>query len=99
MICAALKAPDKTELEKPTRHCFGLLAVAYFATSIDAMTVRVGLAFLDVNIWPVAAAIGFATFLMVAIRVAVARLLGNFVGRWAQAIGGVLLIEIGSVIL
>ena len=70
-----------------------------FATSIDAMAVGVGLAFLDVNILPVAAAIGFATFLMVTIGVMVGHLLGNIAGRWAEAIGGVLLMGIGSVIL
>jgi putative Mn2+ efflux pump MntP len=99
MIFLALKGPDELEVEKPTRHGFWLLAVTGFATSIDAMAVGVGLAFLDVNIWPVAAAIGFATFLMVTIGVMVGRLLGHFAGRWAEAIGGVLLIGIGSAIL
>ncbi|AMM24365.1 manganese efflux pump MntP [Variovorax sp. PAMC 28711] len=98
MIVAALKAPDATA-EKPTRHGFWLLAITGFATSIDAMAVGVGLAFLDVNILPVAAAIGLATFAMVTIGVMVGRLLGNIAGRWAEAIGGILLIGIGAVIL
>lgn len=99
MIAAALKAPDVDASEKPTRHGFWLLAITGFATSIDAMAVGVGLAFLDVDILPVAAAIGFATFVMVTLGVMVGRLLGNFAGRWAEAIGGILLIGIGSVIL
>lgn len=99
MIVAALRASDAVEAEKPTRHGFWLLAITGFATSIDAMAVGVGLAFLDVNILPVAAAIGFATFAMVTLGVMVGRLLGNFAGRWAEAIGGVLLIGIGAVIL
>ena len=81
------------------RHGFWLLAITGFATSIDAMAVGVGLAFLDVNILPIAAAIGFATFLMVTLGVMVGRLLGSWAGRWAEAIGGVLLIAIGSLIL
>jgi len=99
MIVAALKTPREEEAEKPLRHGFWLLAVTGFATSIDAMAVGVGLAFLDVGIVPVAAAIGLATFVMVTIGVMVGRLLGNIAGRWAEAFGGVLLIGIGSVIL
>ena len=99
MIVAALKAPDVTDEAKPTRHGFWLLAITGFATSIDAMAVGVGLAFLNVSILPVAAAIGFATFVMVTLGVMVGRVLGKFAGRWAEAIGGVLLIGIGSAIL
>lgn len=99
MIVAALKAPGEEEAEKPARHGFWLLAITGFATSIDAMAVGVGLAFLDVAIMPVAAAIGLATFVMVTIGVMVGRLLGDIAGRWAEALGGVLLIGIGSVIL
>lgn len=98
MVYAAFQAPD-AEAEKPARHGFWLLAVTGFATSIDAMAVGVGLAFLDVGILPVAAAIGLATFAMVTIGVMVGRVLGSIAGRWAEAVGGVLLIGIGSVIL
>ena len=99
MIVAALKAPNEAQIDKPIRHGFWLLAITGFATSVDAMAVGVGLAFLDVNIVPVAAAIGLATFLMVTFGVMVGHFLGNIAGRWAEAIGGVLLIAIGSVIL
>ena len=99
MIFAALKAPGAGEVERPTRHGFWLLAATGFATSIDAMTVGVGLAFLDVQILPVAAATGFTTFVAVTIGVMVGRVLGNLAGRWAEALGGLLLIGIGSAIL
>jgi putative Mn2+ efflux pump MntP len=99
MILAALQTPDETEAEKPTRHGFWLLAITGFATSIDAMAVGVGLAFLDVSIMPIAAAIGLATFAMVTIGVMLGRVLGSIAGRWAEALGGILLIGIGSVIL
>lgn len=99
MLLGALKATDGDEPAKPTRHGFWLLVATGFATSIDAMAVGVGLAFLDVNITTVALTIGLATFAMVTLGVMVGRLLGHIAGRWAEAIGGVLLIGIGSVIL
>ena len=98
MIAAALGSRE-IEAEKPARHGFWTLALTGFATSIDAMAVGVGLAFLDVSILPIAAAIGFATFVMVTIGVMVGRLLGRIAGRWAEGIGGVMLIAVGSTIL
>lgn len=98
MIRAGLKTPDAEEAEKPARHSFWILATTGFATSIDAMAVGVGLAFLNVSIFPIAAAIGCATFIMVTVGVMVGRVLGNIAGRWAEAVGGVLLIGIGSTI-
>jgi putative Mn2+ efflux pump MntP len=99
MISAAIAGRGEPQVEKPTRHSFWILAVTGFATSIDAMAVGVGLAFLDVPIVPIALAIGFATCVMVTIGVMVGRLLGHVAGRWAEAIGGILLILIGSTIL
>lgn len=101
MIFAGLRSTDGDEepKPKPERHGFWVLAATGFATSIDAMAVGVGLAFIDVDILPVAAAIGLATFAMVTIAVMVGRLLGNLVGRWAEAAGGLVLIGIGTAIL
>lgn len=99
MILAALSAPAAARAQKPTRHGFWLLAITGFATSIDAMAVGVGLAFVDVQILPVAAAIGITTFVMVTIGVMVGRVLGKVAGRWAEAVGGVLLIGVGAGIL
>ncbi|WP_315127437.1 manganese efflux pump MntP [Comamonas antarctica] len=99
MLLGALKASDEEEMSKPARHGFWLLVATGFATSIDAMAVGVGLAFLDVSIATVAITIGLATFLMVTLGVMVGRLLGHIAGRWAEALGGVLLMGIGAVIL
>jgi manganese efflux pump family protein len=99
MLIAAFRAPDEAEAEKPSTHGFWVLAVTGFATSIDAMAVGVGLAFLDIDIFPIAAAIGCATFVMVTLGVMVGRVLGKFAGRWAEAVGGVVLIGIGATIL
>ena len=84
---------------KPVRHSFWLLAVTGFATSVDAMAVGVGLAFLDVDIVPVAAAIGVATLTMVTLGVLLGRVLGVIAGRRAEVLGGVVLIGIGLAIL
>ena len=99
MMIAAFRAREDDAPEKRSTHGFWTLALTGFATSIDAMAVGVGLAFLDVNIFPIAAAIGFATFVMVTIGVMVGRMLGKVAGRWAEAVGGVVLIGIGAMIL
>jgi manganese efflux pump family protein len=99
MVFAGFQAPEGEEPKKPSRHGFWLLAVTGFATSIDAMVVGVGLAFLDVDIVPVAVAIGCTTFVMVTLGVMVGRVLGAVAGKRAEALGGVLLIGIGAAIL
>jgi manganese efflux pump family protein len=99
MIVAAIFHRDDGTVEKPQRHSFWALAITGFATSIDAMAVGVGLAFLDARIVPIAVIIGTTTFVMVTLGVMLGRVLGRFAGRWAEAAGGVLLILIGSTIL
>lgn len=98
MIYAGLRARDSDE-EKPHRHSFWLLVATAVATSIDAMAVGVGLAFIDVNIISTAVAIGLTTMLAVTIGVMLGRVLGSIVGRRAEIGGGVILILIGIVIL
>jgi len=63
------------------------------------MAVGVGLAFLDVNIIPVAAVFGFTTFVMVTMGVMLGRGLGAIAGKRAEMAGGLILIPIGAVIL
>ena len=99
MMFEGSKALEGKEQRKPGSHGFWLLAVTGFATSIDAMVVGVGLAFLNVNILPIAAAIGFTTFVMVTLGVMVGRLLGAAAGKRAEVFGGVLLIGMGATIL
>ena len=91
--------PAESEEEKPTKHSFYILALTAFATSIDAMTVGVSLAFMDVNIFITAAAIGFATFTMVTIGVMLGRVLGLMFGKRSEVVGGLVLITIGCYIL
>lgn len=92
-------AAKEVDEKKPAAHSFWLLALTGFATSIDAMAVGAGLAFVDVNIYSTAAAIGLVTMAMVTIGVMLGRVIGHVAGRRAEMAGGVVLIGIGSTIL
>ena len=99
MIHAGLGVDKESDLPKPGSHSFWLLALTGFATSIDAMAAGAGLALVGVNIYPVAVAIGFTTFVMVTAGVMLGRVLGAVAGKRAEIVGGLLLIGIGSAIL
>ena len=99
MVWAGLRAGDEVEDQRPTRHSFWNLATTGLATSIDAMAVGVGLAFVDVDIGWVAAAIGAATFVMVATGIMLGRVLGAAIGKRAEIAGGLILIAIGAAIV
>lgn len=90
---------EEAEVEKPNQHSFLILAVTAFATSIDALAVGVGLAFVDVNILVAATAIGVATTVMVTLGVMLGRVLGTVVGKRAEIIGGIVLMLVGATIL
>ena len=99
MIWAGLRHDDDVEDQRPTRHSFWNLATTGFATSIDAMAVGVGLAFVDVEIGWVAVAIGAATFMMVTSGIMLGRVLGAAIGKRAEIAGGLILIAIGAAIV
>jgi len=100
MMVNGLRTDDPQEDEDPSRHHgFWRLAITGFATSIDAMAVGIGLAFLDVHIGVVAVVIGLCTLTMVTAGIMLGRALGNLVGKRAEIIGGVILMAIGATIL
>jgi len=76
-----------------------VLATTAVATSLDALAVGVGLAFLQVNIITTALTIGAATTVMATTGVLVGRFIGPVLGKWAEVLGGVVLIAVGSTIL
>ena len=76
-----------------------LLLITAIATSIDSMIVGVSLAFLDVNIWLTALAIGSATTLMAVIGIKLGGVLDGIIGKRAELFGGIVLIGIGTFIL
>lgn len=77
---------------------WALLATA-IGTSLDAMAVGASLAFLDVNILVIAAAIGLATMAMSTLGLVLGRLLGQRFGRGTEVLGGVVLVIVGLTIL
>ncbi|ALR77051.1 manganese efflux pump MntP [[Enterobacter] lignolyticus] len=98
MIVEGFRGVDDDE-EIPHRHGFWLLVTTAIATSLDAMAVGVGLAFLQANILLTALAIGCATFLMSTLGIMVGRYIGPLLGKRAEILGGIVLIGIGSQIL
>ncbi|PIJ50748.1 hypothetical protein BL250_09440 [Erwinia sp. OLTSP20] len=92
------KTPGEQQ-DIPQRHGFLLLATTAVATSLDALAVGVGLAFLQVNIVTTALAIGTATTIMAATGILLGRFLGPVMGKWAEITGGLVLIGIGGSIL
>ncbi len=107
LILAALGAkmiaesvmPEHEPKPKPKQHKFRMLIVAALGTSVDSMGVGVSLAFIEANIWIAAAAIGLASFTMSTIGVMVGHAIGKRVGKIAEAIGGAVLVAIGTIIL
>ena len=99
MMWVGFRSDQSDVDERPESHSFWLLALTGLATSIDALAVGVGLAFVDVHIGWVAAAIGSATFVMVTVGVMLGRVLGAIAGKRAEIVGGLLLIGIGTAIL
>ncbi|SLN70645.1 putative manganese efflux pump MntP [Aquimixticola soesokkakensis] len=73
--------------------------VTAVGTSIDAMAVGVSLAFLQVNIFVIALAVGATTMLMSSTGLLVGRFVGRRFGRIAEIIGGAALVGLGSLIL
>ena len=88
-----------TEKQATLNQSLGLLVIVALATSIDAMTVGVSLAFVDVNIVLAAGAVGLTTCFMAMIGTFAGRWLGPGYGRSAEFVGGLGLIGIGTKIL
>ncbi len=99
MIYVGSKDSEEEAVEAPRSKSILWLALTAVATSIDALVIGVGLAFIDVNIWIVAAAIGTATTIMVTIGVLIGRRLGDAIGKRAEMLGGVVLIIVGATLL
>lgn len=98
MMLEGIRGGDEEE-EPLRRHGFWLLVTTAIATSLDAMAVGVGLAFLQVNIIATALAIGCATLIMSTLGMMVGRFIGPVLGKRAEILGGVVLIGIGVQIL
>ncbi|MEX9251332.1 manganese efflux pump MntP [Pseudenterobacter timonensis] len=99
MVIEGIRGNDDEECEPLQRHGFWLLVTTAIATSLDAMAVGVGLAFLQVNIVATALAIGCATLTMSTLGMMIGRFIGPLLGKRAEILGGIVLIGIGVQIL
>ncbi|MDO5059005.1 MAG: manganese efflux pump MntP family protein [Neisseria sp.] len=88
---------DDEETAKGSSFLLTLLTAV--ATSIDSMIVGVGLAFMEVNILTAALTIGLTTTTMSAIGLSLGGYLGSKAGKYAEILGGLVLIAIGASIL
>ncbi|EKS7426022.1 TPA: manganese efflux pump MntP [Enterobacter cancerogenus] len=99
MVIEGVRGNSDDDVEPQHRHGFWLLVTTAIATSLDAMAVGVGLAFLQVNIIATALAIGCATLIMSTLGMMVGRFIGPLLGKRAEILGGIVLIGIGAQIL
>lgn len=75
------------------------IVVMAIATSIDAFAVGISFAFLQVNILSAVSIIGITTFVISFVAVFLGNKLGGVLGKYAEILGGVILIGIGLKIL
>lgn len=75
------------------------LIILAIATSIDALAVGVSFAFLNVSIIPAVLIIGLTTFVLCIGAVMIGKKLGSVLQKYAEMVGGIILILIGLNIL
>ena len=97
MIWQARHPGDRAQGHDPTRGWS--LIVLSLATSIDALAVGVSLGLIGVSIWMPSAIIGYVALVLTYAGTHVGRSAGHYLGQWAECIGGIVLIGIGTHIL
>ena len=100
MIIGAIK-PKEEEAKTcdPTKG--GTMVMLSVATSLDAMAVGISFSMLKISVWLPALVIGIVAAAMTAIGLHFGKLAGSNsrLGRWAESLGGLVLIGIGLNIL
>jgi putative Mn2+ efflux pump MntP len=99
LVVEGLRREPGAPPAEPARHGPLGFVLTAIGTSIDAAAVGVSLAFLDVNIWVIAASIGCSTFILTTIGLLIGRRAGDRLGATAEVAGGVVLIGVGTFIL
>jgi len=99
MLAESCGHKDITHKADPTRGM--TLVTLSVATSIDALAVGVGMAFMrqGISIWIVCAVIGVVAAALSALGIGLGNRCGTRCGRWAEAAGGCVLLSIGVKIL
>jgi len=98
MVISGLKGQKRPASEADLTKGWPLLLLAV-ATSLDALAVGFTLATLSINIFTAAALIGLVAFSLTLLAAGLSPYLGRLAGRWAELLGGLILIGIGLRIL
>lgn len=96
MILDAVRGEEESSTGNTSFRVMLLLAVA---TSIDALAAGITFAFMSVNIWFSIAVIGSITFCLSTFGALIGKRAGDALGKYAQIVGGVILIAMGVKIL
>jgi len=97
MLWDALISDEESFRKDPSRSWS--LVLLSIATSIDALAVGLSMAVLGVSIWLPSIVIGLVAGIMSLVGICMGSRLGNRARRWAESLGGVILIGIGVRIL
>ncbi|OGO30531.1 MAG: hypothetical protein A2Z29_11160 [Chloroflexi bacterium RBG_16_56_11] len=98
MFREALRHRGKPEKQVDITRGLMLLTLSV-ATSIDALAVGLSFAFLDVDIALASLTIGLVAFMVTALGFVLGRWVSRLAGRWAEVVGGVILLVIAFRIL
>lgn len=98
MIWESLHSDEDDAKRTDITKGFALLTLSV-ATSIDSLAVGLSLAFLESRLLIAAISIGSVAFLFTAAGFYFGRRIGNLLGKWAEVLGGVVLIGLGLRIL
>ena len=99
MIYESFELTDEEKAIRPDPTQGSRLLVLALATSIDALAVGLSLGVVRASILYPAAIIGLASFVITLIGAKLGPVVGRLVGRWADLLGGLILIGIGVKIL
>ena len=98
MIREGLSDDDDEDDDKQFLGAWEMIMLSV-ATSLDAMAVGLTFAFLPINVWEASTMIGVITFGISLISVYLGKFMGQFVGKYADILGGGVLILIDTKIL
>lgn len=98
MLWEAFHSDDENRRHTDITKGIALLTVS-IATSIDSLGVGLSLAFVESKVWLAALIVGSICFLITGAGFYAGRRIGSWLGRWADAVGGLVLIGIGVRIL
>ena len=98
MIREGLSDEDDEDDDKQFLGVWEMMMLSV-ATSLDAMAVGLTFAFMPINVWEASTMIGIITFGISLIGIYLGKFMGQFVGKYADILGGGVLILIGTKIL